>query len=760
MKLFQKSSLVSKWTRSFLIVLIIPIIFNYISYQYLMRNIRQELNYKNNIFYQNVQRQIDLELDRYSKIASELASNPDLLSLRTIQTIDQASPEMIRAFQDALKSYYFTLYNAYKFYFYFSGSSTVGSAEGLQNDMKFFTSAYSGLDIDYDTWREWVSSPYTGIQVVKGTGSLTDVSSKYIMFKYRLTSDNTFMIIMIRDAYFTYQMGKMVADSKINYEIFDRSGTLLATSLPSDTMSQGVTDYFTEAQGMFEFDLNGEKTIANYIAALDTGWRFVFYTPKTHYYAPSNGFYVMALLMFIAIVLGMAIIRFLVSRQYSPIKKFLANVPSNYTDKDQNEYAQMEGLILEAAQQLRQTKTLQEKHTRQMKDMFWVKLLNGTLSDFQEETVKKYLSPEFSSPPNAVILFPMHHYGDLFQDENISDFERYNLLVDIIDNIGRELLEAKGMESYFFESYSNCIALISAPSEKVFAQLDEVLSEFLTLMKLHFNVELCAGVSEWHEDIFELTKAYTEAFSCIDYIQFTEESDIVFYGDIAVEHTAPLFPMVDKINQLCNYIKYGESAKACDFVDDLIYQFTHSVSFEPIVFKYYIHDLINTITKNFQNYVNSDNKKVNDIYLLTLTNSTDIRSIQSGIHDLIQSICAKINRETEAAEDTGSAALAKKIKSYIDEHYTDADLSANMVAQEFHISSPYISKIFKTIQPEGFVNYINNKRIEKAKELLRCTSKKIDEVSHETGFLNTTSFIRLFKKIVGTTPGTYRKSQT
>lgn len=170
--------------------------------------------------------------------------------------------------------------------------------------------------------------------------------------------------------------------------------------------------------------------------------------------------------------------------------------------------------------------------------------------------------------------------------------------------------------------------------------------------------------------------------------------------------------------------------------------------------------MINTITKNFQNYVNSDNKKVNDIYLLTLTNSTDIRSIQSGIHDLIQSICAKINRETEAAEDTGSAALAKKIKSYIDEHYTDADLSANMVAQEFHISSPYISKIFKTIQPEGFVNYINNKRIEKAKELLRCTSKKIDEVSHETGFLNTTSFIRLFKKIVGTTPGTYRKSQT
>lgn len=757
MKFFQKSSLVSKWSRSFFFVLIIPIVFNYIAYQYLMKNIRQELNQKNNIFYQNIQRQIDLELGRYKTIASELATNQNILAVRTLQTTDQASLEMTHAFQDALKPYYFTLYNAYKFYFYYDNSGTVGSAEGLQNDANFFNSAYAGLDIDYTSWQEWVSSPYEEIKIVKGTSSLTNVSPKYITLKYRLASDNVFMIIIIRDAYITYQLGKMIADSKINYEIFDRSDMLLATTLSSDTLSQGVTEHFTQPQGIFDFDLNGQATIANYISSSDTGWHFVFYTPKTYYYASSNSFYVMALLMLVAVILGMVLIRFLVNRQYSPIRKVLTKVPSQY--QDQNEMSQIEGLILDAAQQLRQTKTIQEKHNRQLKDTFWAKLLNGTISDIQGDTVKKYLAPELSSSPNVVVLFPMQHYAALFQDEVISDFERYNLLVDIIDNIGRELLDAQGMESYFFESYGNCIALISMRREQDFEQLDGVLSELIASMKQYFDVELSAGVSEWHNDIFDLSKAYSEAFTCIDHIQFTEESDIVFYGDIAAEHTDPLFFRIDKINQLCNYIKYGENEKACAFVDDLIHQSTHSINFNPVVFKYYIHDLINTITKNFQNYVSSDNQKVNDIYLLTLTGSADIRSIQSGIHDLIESICSKINRESEAASDSGSNALAKKIKAYIDEHYTDADLSANMVAQEFHISSPYISKIFKTIQPEGFVNYINNKRIEKAQELLRCTSKKLDDISLETGFLNTTSFIRLFKKIVGTTPGNYRKSQ-
>ncbi len=755
---FHRSSLVFKWTCSFLIVLLIPIVFNYITYQYLIHNIRQEVNQKNNLFYQNIQRQIDLELERYNTITPSLISNPQILTISKLTDISTATPDMIAGFQDALKPYSLMLYTAYKSYFYFDSSSSVGGTNGLQDSMEFFNSVYSGLNIDYETWKEWVISPYEDVKIVTGTSTLTDVAPKYIMFKFRLISNNTSMIVVIRDSYFLYQIGKIVEDSSIDYEIFDKFDTLLATSLSSDGLTTSVPERLTQSQGIFELKLDGIDTVVNYVSSLTNGWRYVFYTPKAHYYASSNSFYVMSLLMFAAVVLGLGVIRFLVDRQYSPIKKLLAIAPSK--GKAENEYSQIEGLILEAAQQLRQTKTIQEKHRRHEKDAFWVKLLNGTLSEIQPETVKKYLTPDFSSYPNVVVLIPMNHYGELFKDENISDFERYNLLIDVIDNIGRELLENQGMDSYFFESYGNCIALISVPKQQEMVQLNEVLSEFLSLMKQHFSVELSAGVSDWHQEIYALTKAYTEAFSCIDYIQYTEESDIVFYEDIVKEHTNTFSFTVERINQLCTYIKYGESEKACTFIDDLIYRFTHSVDFEPTVFRYYIRDIINTITKNFQNYVSSDNKRVNDLYLLTLANSTDVHSIESALHELISGICDKINKETQATKDNSTASLAQKIKTYIDQHYTDPDLSANMVAQEFHISAPYISKLFKSIQPEGFVNYINTLRIEKAKELLRCTSKKIEDISTETGFLNTTSFIRLFKKTVGTTPGSYRKAES
>lgn len=53
-------------------------------------------------------------------------------------------------------------------------------------------------------------------------------------------------------------------------------------------------------------------------------------------------------------------------------------------------------------------------------------------------------------------------------------------------------------------------------------------------------------------------------------------------------------------------------------------------------------------------------------------------------------------------------------------------------------------------------DHINLMRIEKAKQLLADTSRSIQTVALEVGFLESSSFIRIFKKIEGITPGVYR----
>jgi len=54
------------------------------------------------------------------------------------------------------------------------------------------------------------------------------------------------------------------------------------------------------------------------------------------------------------------------------------------------------------------------------------------------------------------------------------------------------------------------------------------------------------------------------------------------------------------------------------------------------------------------------------------------------------------------------------------------------------------------------MDYLIQIRVEKSIELLRENNKKINEIAREVGYMNAHSFIRIFKKYVGKTPGEFR----
>ena len=80
-----------------------------------------------------------------------------------------------------------------------------------------------------------------------------------------------------------------------------------------------------------------------------------------------------------------------------------------------------------------------------------------------------------------------------------------------------------------------------------------------------------------------------------------------------------------------------------------------------------------------------------------------------------------------------------------------------MLADKFHVSIAYISYLFKKYFNENFSDYLWRLRVEKAKELLRSTSKPIEEICIEVGYENVSSFRRKFKKEEGMTPSQYRE---
>lgn len=100
--------------------------------------------------------------------------------------------------------------------------------------------------------------------------------------------------------------------------------------------------------------------------------------------------------------------------------------------------------------------------------------------------------------------------------------------------------------------------------------------------------------------------------------------------------------------------------------------------------------------------------------------------------------------------------FVEKAKEYVRDHYSNGDLSLQMIADNVGISASYLSNLFATQTGEALVTYINQYRINVAISLLQSTTISIKEVGFKTGFNTAQNFNRVFKRITGKNPGMYR----
>lgn len=96
------------------------------------------------------------------------------------------------------------------------------------------------------------------------------------------------------------------------------------------------------------------------------------------------------------------------------------------------------------------------------------------------------------------------------------------------------------------------------------------------------------------------------------------------------------------------------------------------------------------------------------------------------------------------------------ICEYIDEHCTE-DLSLDDIAKIAGFSKYHFTRLFKQFTNNTFYKYLNQKRIETALILLADPSISITDVAMQSGFTNSSTFIRVFKSEKGCTPTEFRR---
>ena len=98
----------------------------------------------------------------------------------------------------------------------------------------------------------------------------------------------------------------------------------------------------------------------------------------------------------------------------------------------------------------------------------------------------------------------------------------------------------------------------------------------------------------------------------------------------------------------------------------------------------------------------------------------------------------------------------KDAKTYAEKHFADSDLDVSQTAEYIGLNSTYFSKLFKELEGQTFLEYLNAYRINKARQMLKTDGRSVKETALMCGFGSSQSFIRVFKKYTGQTPGEYR----
>lgn len=115
-----------------------------------------------------------------------------------------------------------------------------------------------------------------------------------------------------------------------------------------------------------------------------------------------------------------------------------------------------------------------------------------------------------------------------------------------------------------------------------------------------------------------------------------------------------------------------------------------------------------------------------------------------------------IHEYTESQKKQSSYDRMGAIIIYLKKNYSDPNLCASSVADEFGLNPSYLSRIFKKLVGMGLAEYLQRVRIDAAMELMKDEGLSVKEAAEQVGYSSVLTMNRAFKKYEGTTAGKLR----
>jgi Response regulator containing CheY-like receiver domain and AraC-type DNA-binding domain len=368
--------------------------------------------------------------------------------------------------------------------------------------------------------------------------------------------------------------------------------------------------------------------------------------------------------------------------------------------------------------------------------------------------------------------------------------ERFLVLIVDIDEEGpgpyarareiahREFARRLGdMALLYRSSDPDCLAYLASLKSELFAAaegqdvrepgevLRKAIAEAAATLRQEARLEVACASSLVVEGKAQIPAAFAQAQEAREYRFVVGGADPICYGELpsSVNGLSYRFDSGEEA-RLFNTIASGDLQACVRIVDDIFASNAEALR-SPTAAKRLAWDLGASLMKAITETLpqGPETEKLIDA-VADLPKDKDILEVRQGVSAILEVLCReageKVRAKAAAHKARAMEGISTKIQEYLAGHLSDPSLNLEKISDDFAMTPVYLSRLFREYQHEGVHDCLNRLRVEKAKALLKDADRTLPDIGMACGFASVNTFIRVFKKSTGLSPGKYRETLT